>query len=136
MQRILNGYRKIKIDNTELRVKGVPTYEKVESIPLMVIKKDGTREVFNKTKALNGLLKACEKRPVSLESLELLIDEIEGMIFNAPKRELKTENIGNLVMKRLREFDEVAYVRFASVYKQFKDIETFMQELNKLKSES
>jgi len=112
------------------------TYEKVESIPLMVIKKDGTREIFSKTKVLNGLLRACEKRPISLGDLESLIDEIEGMVFNAPKRELKTEKIGNRVMERLRELDEVAYVRFASVYKQFKDIETFMKELSKLKNES
>jgi transcriptional repressor NrdR len=110
------------------------TYEKVESIPLMVIKKDGSREIFNKNKVMGGLLKACEKRPISLENLESVIEEIESMIFNAPKRELPTDKIGNLVMDRLREFDEVAYVRFASVYKQFKDIETFMEELNKLKS--
>ncbi len=108
------------------------TYEIIESLPIIVIKKDKSREVFNRDKLLNGLLRACEKRPVSLEKLENMIDDIEAMLQNSLDREISSEKIGELAMDKLKEVDEVAYVRFASVYRQFKDIGTFMNELNKL----
>lgn len=110
------------------------TYEVIESLPIIVIKKDKSREVFNREKLLNGLLRACEKRPVSLEDLEKLIDSIELSLQNSLDREVSSERIGELVMDGLKDIDEVAYVRFASVYRQFKDIGTFMTELNKLLS--
>ncbi|HOA55447.1 MAG: transcriptional regulator NrdR [Acetivibrionales bacterium] len=112
------------------------TYEKVESIPLMVIKKDKTRQPFDREKLINGLLRACEKRPVSVDTLEKLADEIELQILNSLKREITTNEIGEMVMARLKDIDEVAYVRFASVYRQFKDINTFMEELHKLLKEN
>ena len=108
------------------------TYEKIESIPIMVIKKDKTREAFDSEKLLSGLLKSCEKRPVPTESLEMMVEEIENIIANTMEREITTAQIGELVMERLKNLDEVAYVRFASVYRQFKDINTFMAELNRL----
>lgn len=108
------------------------TYEIIESLPVIVIKKDKSREVFNRDKLLNGLLRACEKRPVSLENLENMINEIEAVLQNSLDREVSSEKIGELAMDKLKEIDEVAYVRFASVYRQFKDISTFMNELNKL----
>lgn len=111
------------------------TYEIIESLPIIVIKKDKSREVFNREKLLNGLLRACEKRPVSLDTLERVIDEIEAVIQNSLDREVTSEKIGELVMDKLRQVDEVAYVRFASVYRQFKDITTFKEELNKLLDE-
>lgn len=110
------------------------TYEVIESLPLIVIKKDKTREIFNREKLLNGLLRACQKRPVSVELLEKTIDEIEILLQNSLDREVTSEQIGKLVMEKLKDIDEVAYVRFASVYRQFKDINTFMDELNKLLS--
>ena len=112
------------------------TYEKVETIPLMVIKKDKSREPFNREKLLNGILRACEKRPVSLDELEKIVNEIEAVIYNSLEREVTTKQIGEMVMNKLKELDEVAYVRFASVYRQFKDINTFLQEVNKLLKES
>lgn len=108
------------------------TYEMIESLPIIVIKKDKTRQAFSREKILNGMVRACEKRPVSLETLEHAIDEIETEIQNSLDREVSSEKIGELVMKKLSEIDEVAYVRFASVYRQFRDINTFMEELNKL----
>ena len=108
------------------------TYETVESMPLVVVKKDGSRQSFERRKVLNGMLRACEKRPVSMETLERLTDEIEQELQNSLEREVNTEHIGELVMEKLKAVDEVAYVRFASVYRQFKDINTFMTELNKL----
>lgn len=108
------------------------TYETVESLPLMVVKKDGNRQTFDKTKLLNGMIRACEKRPVSYDTLEKIADEIEQELQNSLERETSTERIGELVMDRLKDVDEVAYVRFASVYRQFKDLNTFMAELNKL----
>ena len=108
------------------------TYEIIESLPIIVIKKDKSREVFNRYKLLNVLLRACEKRPVSLEKLESIIDDIEAVLQNSLDREISSDKIGELVMDKLKEVDEVAYVRFASVYRQFKDIGTFMSELNKL----
>lgn len=111
------------------------TYEKVESVPLMVIKKDKTRQLFNREKLLNGLLRACEKRPVSINDLEKLVNEIESQLCNSLQREVTTRDIGEMVMAKLKNLDEVAYVRFASVYRQFKDINTFMDELRKLLNE-
>ncbi len=108
------------------------TYEKVESVPLIVIKKDKTRQLFDREKLLNGLLRACEKRPVSIEDLENLVNGIESQICNSFKREVTSQEIGGMVMEKLKDLDEVAYVRFASVYRQFKDINTFMDELRKL----
>lgn len=111
------------------------TYEKVEGIPLIVVKKDKTRQQFDREKLLTGLLRACEKRPISLEQLEQIIDEIEANIQNSLKREISSVEIGEMVMARLKTIDEVAYVRFASVYRQFKDVNTFMDELNKILKE-
>ena len=110
------------------------TYEIIESLPIIVIKKDKSRETFNRNKIMNGLLRACEKRPVSIDMLDKMIDEIEVTIQNSLDREVTSEKIGELVMEKLKNIDEVAYVRFASVYRQFKDINTFMSELNKLLS--
>lgn len=111
------------------------TYEKVECLPLMVIKKDKTRQPFDREKLLNGLLRACEKRPVSINDLEKMVEEIESQIHNSLQREVTSQAIGEMVMVRLKNMDEVAYVRFASVYRQFKDINTFMDELRKLLNE-
>ena len=108
------------------------TYEIIESLPIIVIKKDKSRETFNRDKLMTGLLRACEKRPVSIDTLDNMIDEIETTLQNSLDREVSSENIGQLVMEKLKKIDEVAYVRFASVYRQFKDINTFMRELNKL----
>ena len=111
------------------------TYETVESLPIVVVKKDGSRQSFDRNKVLNGMVRACEKRPVSMAALEQAVDEIEQIIQNSLEREVSTSDIGELVMERLKPLDEVAYVRFASVYRQFKDINTFMQELNKILEE-
>jgi transcriptional repressor NrdR len=108
------------------------TYEIIESLPIIVIKKDKSRETFNRNKIMNGLLRACEKRPVSIDMLDKVIDDIEIIIQNSLDRGVTSEKIGELVMEKLKGIDEVAYVRFASVYRQFKDINTFMSELNKL----
>ena len=108
------------------------TYEKLETMPLMVIKKDNSRELYDRSKIEAGILHSCHKRPVSPQQISETIDEIENQIFNKEEREIETSAIGELVMERLKKVDEVAYVRFASVYRQFKDINTFMQELNKL----
>lgn len=116
-------------------MKRFTTYETIENIPVLVIKKDGLREPFNKRKILNGLLRACEKRPVSLNELENLVDDIEKNVYNSLDQEITSKKIGEMVMNKLREIDEVAYVRFASVYRQFKDINTFMDELNKILKE-
>ena len=111
------------------------TYETVESLPMVVIKKDGSRQSFDRQKVLRGMIRACEKRPVALAELERIADEIEQELQNSMEREIRTEAIGEKVMERLRKVDQVAYVRFASVYRQFKDIDTFMAELNKLLAE-
>ena len=111
------------------------TYETVESLPMVVIKKDGSRQSFDRQKVLRGMIRACEKRPVTLAELERIADEIEQELQNSMEREIRTEIIGEKVMERLRKVDQVAYVRFASVYRQFKDIDTFMAELNKLLAE-
>lgn len=110
------------------------TYEVIESLPIIVIKKDKSRETFNRDKLMTGLLRACEKRPVSIDTLDTMITEIEIIIQNSLDREVSSEKIGELVMEKLKKIDEVAYVRFASVYRQFKDINTFMAELNSLLS--
>ncbi|HHV72704.1 MAG TPA: transcriptional repressor NrdR [Clostridia bacterium] len=108
------------------------TYERIEETPLIVIKKNGSKEVFNPQKILTGLLKACEKRPVSMERLENLVSDIEKKLRNSLVQEIDSQQIGEMVMEELREIDEVAFVRFASVYRQFKDINKFMEELEKL----
>ena len=111
------------------------TYETMESLPMVVVKKDGSRQSFDRRKVLGGMIRACEKRPVPLAELERIASEIEQDLQNSMEREIKTEMIGERVMERLRSVDQVAYVRFASVYRQFKDIDTFMAELNKLLAE-
>ena len=111
------------------------TYETVESLPMVVVKKDGSRQSFERRKVLSGMIRACEKRPVPLADLEKIAEEIEQDIQNSMEREISTVAIGEKVMDRLRNVDQVAYVRFASVYRQFKDIDTFMAELTKLLSE-
>ena len=111
------------------------TYETVESLPMVVVKKDGSRQSFERRKVLGGMIRACEKRPVPLAELEKIASEIEQDLQNSMEREISTETIGERVMERLRAVDQVAYVRFASVYRQFKDIDTFMTELNKLLNE-
>lgn len=108
------------------------TYEIIESLPLIVVKKDKSRESFDRNKLLNGMLRACEKRPVSLDSLEKAVDGIEANLQNSLDREITSQKIGELAMDKLKDIDEVAYVRFASVYRQFRDINTFMDELSKL----
>ena len=111
------------------------TYETVESLPLVVVKKDGSRQSFDKDKVLRGMIRACEKRPVPMETLVKIADTVEQELQNSLERETSTEKIGELVMEHLQDVDEVSYVRFASVYRQFKDIDTFMAELNKLLAE-
>ncbi len=113
-------------------LKRFTTYEKVENVNIIVIKKDKTREDFDREKLLNGLIRACQKRPVSLPQLETLVNDIETQIYNSLDREVTSQYIGELVMEKLKDIDEVSYVRFASVYRQFKDINTFMEELKKL----
>ncbi len=108
------------------------TYETVERLPLMLIKRDGTRQPYSRDKLLAGVMKACEKRPVSQQRLEQLVDQVEQKLFGTLESEVSSKTIGEMVMEELREIDEVAYVRFASVYRQFKDINTFMEELNTL----
>ncbi len=144
------GYQESKVidsrhseDSTSIRrrreclscQKRFTTYETVESLPIVVVKKDGSRQSFDRNKLLNGMVRACEKRPVSLPALEAAVSDIEQIIQNSLEREVKTSYIGELVMERLKPLDEVAYVRFASVYRQFKDINSFMAELNKLLAE-
>ena len=111
------------------------TYESIERLPLVVVKRDGSRQTFDKVKLINGMVRACEKRPVPLTTLEKIADEIEQELQSGLEREVKTVDIGEMVMSRLKAVDEVAYVRFASVYRSFKDINTFMDELTKLLTE-
>ncbi|MBQ2960243.1 MAG: transcriptional repressor NrdR [Oscillospiraceae bacterium] len=111
------------------------TYEIIERMPLVVVKRDGSRQTFDKVKLINGMVRACEKRPVALTTLEKIADEIEQELQSGLEREVKTVDIGEMVMSRLKAVDEVAYVRFASVYRSFKDINTFMDELTKLLTE-
>ena len=108
------------------------TYEKLETMPLMVIKKDNSREVYDRSKIEAGILHSCHKRPVSPQQIDAMIDKIENWIFNLEEKEVETSVIGEKVMEKLKDVDEVAYVRFASVYREFKDVNTFMEELGKL----
>jgi len=110
------------------------TYEKIEDIPILVIKKDLSREYFDKSKIINGVIKACQKRPVSRAQIEIIADEVEKQLSNQMLAEVKSEYIGEMIMDNLKEIDEVSYVRFASVYRQFKDINTFMEEIKRLMS--
>ena len=127
-------------DNTTIRRrrectkcnKRYTTYEKIEDIPILVVKRDLTRENFNKEKIVNGLIIACQKRPVSRKQIEEIAEEIEKKISNNMLTEIESEKIGEMVMKRLKEIDEISYVRFASVYRQFKDINTFVTELKNI----
>ncbi|MGL5380485.1 transcriptional regulator NrdR [Clostridium sp.] len=131
-------------DNTTIRRrrecsncnKRYTTYEKVEDIPILVIKRDLTRENFNKEKIVNGLIIACQKRPVSRMQIEKIASDIEKNISNKMLTEVETEHIGEMVMKKLKEIDEISYVRFASVYRQFKDINTFLEEIKNLVSKN
>jgi transcriptional repressor NrdR len=111
------------------------TYETVEKLPLLVIKKDKTRQTFDKNKLLNGIIEACHKRPITLDQMEAVVNEIELELQNSLTHEVPSSKIGVLVMEKLKELDDVAYVRFASVYREFKDLDTFMRELEKLKSQ-
>ena len=107
------------------------TYEKIETIPLIIIKKDNNRESYDRSKLEAGVLLACHKRPVSAEDINVLVDEVEAEIFNLDNREIPSQTVGELVMNKLKDLDAVAYVRFASVYREFKDVNTFMDELKK-----
>lgn len=111
------------------------TYERIERLPIVVVKKDGTRQAYDRNKILNGMIRACEKRPVPLSELEKSVDNIEKQIYNSLDKEIKSKDLGELVMVELKELDEVAYVRFASVYRQFKDINSFMEEIKNIQSE-
>ncbi|AGB41623.1 transcriptional regulator NrdR [Halobacteroides halobius DSM 5150] len=127
-------------DNTTIRRrrecldcgKRYTTYERIDNLPIMVIKRDGSRERFDRNKLLNGLLKSCEKRPISREQLEGIVNSVEQKVKNRMENEVHSTVIGELVMDFLRNLDEIAYVRFASVYREFKDIQTFRKELDKL----
>jgi transcriptional repressor NrdR len=112
------------------------TYEKIDSLPLLVVKKDGSRESFDIEKIRKGVIRACEKRPVPRKEVDRLANDIEKACFNTLNEEIPSRDIGEMVMEGLKDIDEVAYVRFASVYRQFKDINTFMEELNKLINEN
>ena len=108
------------------------TYEKIETIPLVVIKKDNNREPYDRSKIEAGILRSCHKRPVSVDQITALVDEVENVIFNLSEKEISSSKIGEILMDRLKELDQVAYVRFASVYREFKDVSTFMDELKKI----
>ena len=108
------------------------TYETVETTPILVVKSDGTRQAFDPNKLKNGIIRACEKRPVPMWKIDKLVDDIQKSVYNSLEQEVSTKQIGEMVMEGLKELDEVAYVRFASVYRQFKDISTFMKELKKM----
>ena len=112
------------------------TYEIMERLPLLVIKRDGSRQSFDRMKVIGGMVKACEKRPVPVDQIERVADEIEQELQSSLEREVSSAQIGEMIMDKLRDMDQVAYVRFASVYRQFKDINTFLDELNKLLKES
>ena len=127
-------------DNTAIRRRRVcsrcgcrfTSYERIETIPLMVIKKDDTREPYDRTKIEHGIIQSCHKRPVSAQQISAIVDEIETTLFNREEREIPTSVIGEMVMEHLKDLDAVAYVRFASVYREFKDVNTFMAELAKI----
>ena len=109
------------------------TYEKLEYTPIIVVKKNGLRQQFDRNKIINGILRSCEKRPVTIEQVEQIVDEIEMELHNSLEKEVEASKIGEMVKNKLKPIDEIAYVRFASVYRQFKDINEFQEELNKLK---
>lgn len=111
------------------------TYEKIEEIPIIVVKKDGNRQSYDRNKLLNGIIKACEKRPVSMSTIEKIVDDIEKSLSNSLEREVTSVEIGEMIMDKLKDIDEVSYVRFASVYRQFKDVNSFMEELKKILGE-
>jgi len=111
------------------------TYEKIEEIPIIIVKKDGNRQAYDRNKLLNGILKSCEKRPVSMSTIEQIVDDIEKNLSNSLEKEITSVEVGEMVMNMLKNVDEVAYVRFASVYRQFKDVNSFMDELKKLLDE-
>lgn len=108
------------------------TYEKVETLPLIVVKKDNNREPYDREKIVAGIVRSCHKRPISMTQINDMVDDIEGQIFNMGEKEIPTTTIGSIVMDKLKDLDEVAYVRFASVYREFKDVNTFMDEINKI----
>lgn len=108
------------------------TYERVDMIPITVIKRDATREIFDKAKLQNGIMKSCNKRPVTAQQIQKLVDDIENTLAGSGEREVESKQLGNMVIERLKDLDEVAYVRFASVYRQFKDINSFIDELEKM----
>lgn len=108
------------------------TYEKIETIPLVIIKKDNNREPYNRAKLEAGIMRSCHKRPISIDQITALVDEVENTIFNMEEKEVPSHKIGELLMERLKSLDQVAYVRFASVYREFKDVNTFMDELKKI----
>ena len=110
------------------------TYEKVETLPLIVVKKDNNREPYDREKIVAGIVRSCHKRPISMKQINDMVDDIEGQICNMEEKEIPTTTIGSIVMDKLKDLDEVAYVRFASVYREFKDVNTFMNELSKLLS--
>ena len=121
--------RRRECDNCNKRF---TTYEKVEEMIFMVIKKDGSREAFDRNKVMNGIIKACEKRPVPIADIEKIVDDIERGLNNMMEKEVESKLIGEVIMEHLKDLDEVAYVRFASVYRQFKDVNTFVAEIEKL----
>ena len=129
-----------QVDNSVIRRRRVcekcgkrfTTYERVDMIPITVIKRDGTREIFDKAKLQNGIMKSCNKRPVTAQQIQKLVDDIENTLAGSGEREVESKQLGNMVIERLKDLDEVAYVRFASVYRQFKDINSFIDELEKM----
>ena len=108
------------------------TYEKVETLPLIVVKKDNNREPYDREKIVAGIVRSCHKRPISMKQINDMVDDIEGQIFNMEEKEIPTTTIGSIVMDKLKDLDEVAYVRFASIYREFKDVNTFMDEIKKI----
>ena len=130
-------------DNTTIRRrrycekcgKRFTTYERIDTIPMTVIKSNGTRETFDKNKLISGLMKSCNKRPITAKQIQEIADDVENAVMSSMDKEIESKEIGSMVMDRLKDIDEVAYVRFASVYRQFKDINTFMDELNKIMNE-
>lgn len=108
------------------------TYEKVETLPLIVVKKDNNREPYDREKIVAGIVRSCHKRPISMKQINDMVDDIEGQIFNMEEKEIPTTTVGSIVMDKLKDLDEVAYVRFASVYREFKDVNTFMDEIKKI----
>lgn len=130
-------------DNTTIRRrrycekcgKRFTTYERIDTIPITVIKSNGTRETFDKNKLISGIMKSCNKRPITAKQIQEIADDVENAVMSSMDKEIESKEIGSMVMDRLKDIDEVAYVRFASVYRQFKDINTFMEELNKIMDE-